>query len=85
MTNKKKLILKTRAEVDFARKFLKAEVFNEKFIVSMKVVSEELAEQALVNDYFDDSRMALPEEISDLSRNGLVDPRKFISSVIFEN
>jgi len=67
MTNKRKLIT-NKANVRLIKKLMTKEAFHAKFEVSMKVVCEILAEDAIVKLYFNDSRAATADEISELKK-----------------
>ena len=67
MTKKKKL-LTNKANVRLIKKLMTKEAFHAKFEVSMKIVCEILAEDAMIELYFNDSRMATTEEILELKK-----------------
>ena len=67
MTKKKK-ILTNKANVKLIKKLMTEDAFNAKFEVSMKITCEILAEDAMVNLYFNDSRVATAEEIVELKK-----------------
>jgi hypothetical protein len=69
---KKKMIITSKVDFNAIKKMVTKEVFYEKFEVSMKLVAEILAEDAIVNAYFDDSRMATTDEIAELKKRGLL-------------
>ncbi len=69
---KKKMIITSKVDFNAIKKMVTKEVFYEKFEVSMKLVAEILAEDAIVNAYFDDSRMATTDEIVELKKRGLL-------------
>lgn len=48
------------------------EAFHEKFDVSMKVVSQILAEDVIISLYFEDSRMATTDELIELKKKGVL-------------
>lgn len=71
MTNKKMLIT-SKGDFNRLKKIVTKKCFDEKFEVSMKVVSEILAEDVMMKLYFEDSRMATTDEISELKKKGLL-------------
>lgn len=71
MTNKKelkKMLITKRRDFEFLKKLTTKEDFYSKFEVSMDVVAEVIAEEAMVNLYFGDSRVATADEIADLKK-----------------
>ena len=68
--NKKKM-LTNKANVKLIQKLMTKEAFHAKFEVSMKVTCEILAEDAMLELYFNDSRMATTDEISEIKRCAL--------------
>lgn len=67
----KKKMLTNKANVKLIKKLMTDKAFNEKFEVSMKVTCEILAEDAMLELYFNDSRMATTDEISEIKRCAL--------------
>ncbi len=68
---KKKIIIASKVDFNAIKKMVTKEVFYDKFEVSMKLVSEMLAEDAIVNAYFNDSRMATTDELAKLKKSSL--------------
>ena len=66
--NSKKILITNKENFKIIKKLMTKESFNEKFEVSMKVVSQILAEDGMVELYFNDSRIATTEEILDLKK-----------------
>lgn len=71
MTNKKMLIT-SKSDLNNLKKIVNKKCFDEKFTVSMKVVAEVIAEDVMLNLYFNDSRMATTDEIYELKKKGLL-------------
>jgi hypothetical protein len=67
----KKKIITSKANVRLIKKLMTEDAFNAKFEVSMKLVSEMLAEDAIFNAYFNDSRMATTDELAKLKKSSL--------------
>ena len=66
------MLITSKSELNAIKKIVTKKVFDEKFAVSMKVVAEAIAEDAMLSLYFNDSRMATTDEISDLKKLGLL-------------
>jgi hypothetical protein len=66
------MLIKRRVDFDAIKKLTTKEDFYNKFDVSMDVVAEVLIEEAMVNLYFEDSRMATTDEILELKKLGLL-------------
>lgn len=71
MTSKKKL-LTNKENVKLIKKLMTDEAFNEKFKVSNKVFCEIIVDEAIFNLYFNDSRIATADEISELKKIGIL-------------
>lgn len=76
MINKKsvlnKMLISKRRDFEFLKKLTTKEDFYSKFEVSMDVVAEVVAEEAMVNLYFEDSRVATADEILELKKMKLL-------------
>ena len=70
--NTSKMLITRRRDFDFLKKLTTKEDFYNKFTVSMDVVAEVVAEEAMVNLYFEDSRVPTADEILDLKRMKLL-------------
>lgn len=68
----KKMLIKEKVHFEAIKKMTTKDEFFKKFDVSMNVVSEVLAEDAMINLYFEDSRMATTDEILDLIKLGFL-------------
>lgn len=71
MTDKKMLIT-SKKDFDAIKKIVTKDTFYKKFEVSMKVVAQVVAEDAITNLYFEDSRVATADEIKSLKESGLI-------------
>jgi hypothetical protein len=67
-----KKIITNKKNVKLIKKLMTDEAFNEKFKVSMKIVQEIIADEIIVNSYFEDSRMATTDEIQNLMTQGIM-------------
>jgi hypothetical protein len=68
----KKMLITSKSDFNAIKKIVTKDTFYNKFVVSMKVVAEVTAEEAMMNLYFEDSRMATTDEILDLKKRGLL-------------
>ena len=68
----KKMMITSKAKFELLKKMMTKEDFYSKFEVSMNVVSEVIAEDAITNAYFEDSRVPTPEEMMTLKKSGLL-------------
>ena len=66
----KKILVDSKNKFEILKKMMTKERFYDKFVVSMKVVSEVIAEEAMTNLYFEDSRMLTTEEMKALRKSG---------------
>lgn len=68
----KKMLITSKEDLNRLKKIVTKECFDNKFAVSMNVVSEILADDAMVKLYFEDSRMATTDEICELKSRKLL-------------
>jgi hypothetical protein len=68
----KKMLITSKSDFMNLKKIVTKKCFDEKFTVAMNVVSEVLAEDAMVNLYFEDSRMLTTDEVIDLKNQGVL-------------
>ena len=66
-----KMLITSKSDFMNLKKIVTKKCFDEKFTVAMNVVSEILAEDAMLELYFNDSRMATTDEISEIKRCAL--------------
>lgn len=67
-----KKLITNKVNFKLIKKLMTKESFHNKFTVSMKVVGEIIAEDAMLYLYFNDSRMVTSDEISELKKIGLL-------------
>lgn len=68
----KKMLITSKEDLNRLKKIVTKECFDNKFAVSMNVVSEVLADDAMVKLYFEDSRMATTDEVFELKSRKLL-------------
>ena len=68
----KKMLITRRRDFEALKKMTTAKDFYSKFEVSMDLVAEIVIEEAMVNLYFEDSRMATTDEIAELKKMKLL-------------
>lgn len=67
-----KMLITTKSDFNKLKKIVTAETFYKKFTVSMDVVAEVTAEDAMEKLYFEDSRVASATELAQLKKSGLL-------------
>lgn len=67
-----KMLINSKSSFNKLKKMVTAETFYNKFVVSMDVVAEVTAEDAMEKLYFEDSRVATAAELADLKEKGLI-------------
>ena len=70
MTEKKKMLITKKKDFYALKKIVTKEVFYNKFVLSMKLVSEITAEDAITNLYFEDSRALTAVERKNFIKSG---------------
>jgi hypothetical protein len=68
----KKILIQTKQELAIAKMTMSPSDIEKRCIISMNLVSEMLAEECIINSYFDDSRLPTGDEIKNLVNKGLL-------------
>lgn len=68
----KKILIKTKQELAIAKMTMNPSDIQKRCTISMNLVSEMLAEECIINSYFDDSRLPTEDEIKNLVNKGLL-------------
>lgn len=68
----KKFLIETVADLNFAKMTMSEKDFNERCIISPRIISSILAESCLERVYFEDSRTPSSDELNELKRKGFL-------------